>query len=237
MTAVSTRLERPRRVLVDHQGSGEGDRGGDGDRDERYGNRAHEKRHHAEMVGRRGPGLVGDEPESALSGCVVSVVAEEDHDGNQQPKDERAAACQHAVEDPVGPGGLDEQVDRDIVVTGWIRHLHVWRQCGHRTLRRASRRPIAPVSRSAIPDAATHASSGGGPVFARAAEAPEADVERLTAGTAPDAADGVAAATVVLVVPEFSLELVPAAVVVGVVPELELIRNGAENTLGAVKSF
>ena len=94
---------------------------------------------------------------------------------------------------------------------------------------------MAPVSSSTIPDATIHASSAGGPVFARDPDALVAGVATPPAATVPVAADDVTGATVVFVAPELPLELGFPGVVV--VPELGVIRKGAENTLGAVKSF
>ena len=91
MTPVSHGLEPARRVLVDHQGGGQGDRGGDGDREERDGNRTHEERQHAEMMGIGGPGRVGDEAESGLADGGESVVAEEDH--RRRPAARAPARC------------------------------------------------------------------------------------------------------------------------------------------------
>ena len=62
-----------------------------------------------------------------------------------------------------------------------------------------------------------------------------------TADPEPFVADDVAGAAVVLVVAELPVELVAGAVVLVEVeeeePEPGVIRKGAENTLGAVKSF
>ena len=71
------------------------------------------------------------------------------------------------------------------------------------------------MSRSTIPDATTHTSSAGGPVFASEPDGPAADVVGPRGHRAGAVvADDVAGATVVLVVPELPLELVFAAAVV-----------------------
>ena len=78
-------------------------------------------------------------------------------------------------------------------------------------------------------------------MFARDPEGLVAAGVVVSPTAAPEALPAdVAGAAVVLVVAEFPLELVLAAVVVVVVvavPEPWVIRKGAENTLGAVKSF
>ena len=154
--------EPTRRVFVDHQCRGDGDRGGDGDPDNRDGNRAHQEGHHAEVVGIGGPGLVEEESESGLSkGLRTRRRTEEDHDGSQEHEDERTAAGKHPVEDPVSSDGLPDQVDRDVVVKSWPRHPWSGRQDAHRPPRMTSRRPIAPVRRSAIPDRKSHPLCGG----------------------------------------------------------------------------
>ncbi len=73
-------------------------------------------------------------------------------------------------------------------------------------------------------------------MFAKAPDALVADVARPMAAPVPAVPDVVGPAVAPVELVEL-VELVAAVVVVVGAPELELIKKGAENTFGAVKSF
>jgi hypothetical protein len=160
---------------------------------------------------------------------------EEGHDPDEEHKDERTTAGQQAVEHAVSRDGLPYQGDRDICFRSGRRHPETGCQDGHRPPRSTRRRPIAPERNNVIPNTTTHQISAGGPVLAREAAVAPVGEDRPTAASELFELDDVGD-TVPPVVPELALEP-ELAVVVVVVPELGATRNGAENTLGAVKSF